>query len=238
MELAQNLFSSRRNSLLIGAGAAALAAIIVGVYLYHYRNTVNGGAAPATALVAKSLIQKGTPGDVVGTRDLFQVISIPKSELKAGAISDPATLQGRIALSDIYPNQQLTAADFSPVPVDALVNNISGIERAISVPIAGPNSVNGQLAQGDHIDIFVGMNFDGPGGGKPIIKLVMKDMLVLRPPLGGVATLRATEQQAAALAWAADNGRLWFVLRPPSGAVTPKVPIVTASTLLSLKPVR
>lgn len=238
MELAQNLFSSRRSSLLIGVAAAVMAAVIVGVYLYHYRNTVNGGAAPATALVAKSLIQKGTPGDVVGTRDLFQVISLPKSELKTGAITDPAALSGRIALANIYPNQQLTAADFSAVPVDALVNNISGVERAISVPIESARGLNGQLGPGDHVDIFVGMDYAGAGGGKPIVKHVMKDILVLRAPVNGIATLRATETQAAALAWAADNGRLWFVLRPPSGAQTPKVPVITASTLLSLKPVR
>jgi Flp pilus assembly protein CpaB len=65
----------------------------------------------------------------------------------------------------------------------------------------------------------------------------MQDITLLRAPLGNIATLKVTEHQAAVLAWAADNGRLWFVLRPPSGATTPNPGFVSADSLLGLKPV-
>ena len=145
VDIAQNLFSTRRGSILVGVGAAALAAIVVFVYLHNYRNSISSAAAPASVLVAKNLIQKGTPGDIIAHTSQFQVASIPRKELQIGALTDPAALNGRIAVADIYPGQQLTAGAF---------------------------------------------------------------------------------------AYAADNGKLWFVLRPPSGAKVQFPGIVTAATLL------
>jgi hypothetical protein len=67
-----------------------------------------------------------------------------------------------------------------------------------------------------------------------VIKLLMSNVLVLRAPLAGGAsyTLRVPEAQAAQLAYAADNGHLWFVARPASGAKVQFPGIVTARTLL------
>ena len=65
--LSSKLFTTRRGTIIMGVGAAVLAAIALIVYLNHYRNSVNSNAQPQQVLVAKSLIQKGTPGDVIGS---------------------------------------------------------------------------------------------------------------------------------------------------------------------------
>jgi pilus assembly protein CpaB len=193
-------------------------------------------------LVAKNLIQKGTPGDIIGTSSQFQVASVPKGQLQTGALSDPAALSGRVAVTDIYPGQQLTAAYFAFAPPGTLQTKISGSDRAIAVQIDAEHGMVGQIGAGDHIDIFVGVNRLGSGGTQPIIKLLMEDVTVLRAPLGtgtGLYTLRATGRQAAVLAYASDNGKLWFVLRPASGAKTVNPGFISAqSLLLGLKPVR
>jgi Flp pilus assembly protein CpaB len=44
--------------------------------------------------------------------------------------------------------------------------------------------------------------------------------------------LKVTEEQAANLAFASDNGRLWLALRPSAGAKTSPPSIVTVETLL------
>jgi pilus assembly protein CpaB len=238
VEIAQNLFSTRRGSLLVGVGAALLAGIVLFVYLQSYRNSVKSASSAGPVLVAKNLIPKGTSGDIIASTEQYQVADLPKSELKTGAIADPATLAGRIALTDIYPRQQLSAADFSLPGVDVLTNHIMRNERAISVPIDPAHSVNNQLANGDHIDIFIGLNARSAAGSQPIIKLLMQDVTLLRAPLGNIATLKVTERQAATLAWAVDNGRLWFVLRPTTGATTPNPGFISANSLLGLKPVR
>ena len=242
VEIAQNLFTTRRGSLLVGAAAAVLAGIILLAYLHQYRNSVNSASAPVSVLVAKNLIQKGTPGDIIGTSSQFQVASVPKGQLQVGALSDPAALSGRVAVTDIYPGQQLTAAYFAFAPPGTLQTKISGSDRAITIQIDAQHGMVGQIGAGDHIDIFVGVNRLGSGGSQPIIKLLMDDITVLRAPLGtgaGLYTLRATGRQAAVLAYASDNGKLWFVLRPASGAKTVNPGFISAqSLLLGLKPVR
>jgi len=237
VEIAQNLFSTRRRSLVAGGVAAGLAVIVLVVYLHNYRSSVKSATATAPVLVANNLIPKGTSGDIIATGTQYQVQQLPKSELKTGAITDPGILAGRVALTDIYPRQQLTAAEFSPTVVDTLGQHITGTERAISVSLDTVHGLAGQIANGDHIDIYIGLN---RAGGEPIIKLLMADIDVLRAPAGGgVFTLKATTKQAAVLAWAMDNGKLWFVLRPPSGARTAIPGYITMRTLLlGLKPVR
>ena len=71
--LSSKLFTTRRGTIIMGIVAAVLAGIVLLVYLNHYRNSVNGGGQPLSVLVAKSLIQKGTPGDVVSSSWLVAV---------------------------------------------------------------------------------------------------------------------------------------------------------------------
>jgi pilus assembly protein CpaB len=239
VEIAQNLFSSRRRSLIAGGVAAGLAVIVLVVYLHNYRNSVNSAVATGPVLVAKQLIPKGTSGDTIAATSQYQVAQLPKSEFKNGAITDPGILTGRVALTDIYPRQQLTAAEFSLPGVDTLGQHITGQERAISVSLDAVHGLAGQIANGDHIDIYVGLPAQGALGGA--IKLLIADMTVLRAPYspsGGIFTLKATTKQAAVLAWAQDNAKMWFVLRPPSGAKTVVPGWITERTLLlGLKPV-
>jgi Flp pilus assembly protein CpaB len=233
VDIAQNLFSTRRGSVIAGVAAAVIAGIILLVYLHAYRNSVNSSRVQAPVLVSQQLIPKGTPGDVIGQTHQFQVGSVPKNQLLTGALTDPSALAGRIAVKDIYAGQQLTAADFVYAAPGALQTSIAGTDRAINISIDAQHGMIGQISAGDRIDIFVGLNSQGVRGSQPIIKLLMSNVLVLRAPLGGgMYTLRAPEAQAAQLAYAADNGRLWFMLRPASGAKVQFPGLVTAQTLL------
>jgi pilus assembly protein CpaB len=253
MEYAQKLLSTRRGTTIAGAAAAALAGLILLVYLNQYRNSVNESGTKMTVLVAKSLIEKGTPGSVVGAKELFQTTEAPESQLKDGAITDPAAINGRVAVTDIYPGQQLTLGDFSSSTTNALGTKLVDGWRAISVPLDSAHGITDQVEAGDHVDVFAGFNvvpLVGPAAGKavPVIKVLMQDALVLESPHhsnGGTGSgdesnvvLRAFRDQAAELAWAVDNGKVWIVLRPRAGSAAQKPAIVTAeSVLLGVKPV-
>jgi len=55
---------------------------------------------------------------------------------------------------------------------------------------------------------------------------------------GSSVTLKVNDVQAAELAFASDNGKLWLALRPPSGAKPSRPEAVTAETmLLGIKPI-
>src|SRR5919201_6673828 len=97
MELVNRLLSTRGGTITAGGVTALLGAMLVLLYLSNYRNSVNDSSEPITVLVAKSLIEKGTPGNLVGVKGLFQTSEVPKSQLSEGAVTDPQTLRGRLA---------------------------------------------------------------------------------------------------------------------------------------------
>lgn len=238
--LAGRLFRTRSGALVIGVVAALLAAILLVVYLRQYRSSVDSGARPMTVLVAKSLIPKGTSGSIIGEQELFQVASVPRSQLKNLAISDPAAIAGRVAVADIYPGQQLTASDFTVSTTNAIPTRITGAERAIALPVDSSHGLIGQVSGGDHVDVYVGVNT--PAG--PVLKLLASDIEVLQAPGGGGngvvgggggsnAVLQVTAKQAALFAFSSDNGRIWLVLRPQSGARATPPETVDVTTLLA-----
>jgi Flp pilus assembly protein CpaB len=236
VEWAENLLSSRRGTLLIGGGAALLAAIILVVYLKHYRSSVNAAEASVSVLVAKDLIQKGAPGTFVASRHQYQVAPYHEKQVEVGAISDPGTLRGLVAVHDIYPGQQLTLSDFVAAAPYALQTQLTGTFRAIQVPFDAPHGMADQLQPGDHVDVYVFENVAGPGGTQSWLKQLMQDALILKTATTGAApgtvVLRGTAIQAAEMAFAADTGKLWLVLRPASGAKPSKPGLITVERLL------
>jgi len=238
--MSSKLFTTRQGTILLGVAAAALAAIALLVYLREYRNSVNSKNQAISVLVAKSLIQQGTPGDVVGSTDLYQVSSIPKSQVKTGAFVDPQTLTGQVATTDIYPGQQLTTADFAVGSGNALTQKLSATQRAVVVPLDSPSQVGGQLDAGDHVDVWVLLNLQAANGNtRPLVREVLQNMTVMTAGTnGGNVTLRATPKQAGELIFASQNAKIWLVLRPTVGSTTTKPPVVTTNDLLGLPPLK
>src|SRR3989442_7535389 len=236
--MSSKLLTTRRGTVILGIGAAVLAAIVLWVYLNQSRNNVDSGAQPMSVLVAKSLIQKGTPGDVVGSTSLYQVSSIPRSQVKTGAFVDPKTLTGKIAAADIYPGQQLTATDFVVGNPNALTQRLARDQRAVVVPLDSPSAVGGQIISGDRVDVWVGFNAQGSNGvSRPIVREVLQNMQVMAAA-GGNVTLRATPKQSGELIFASQNAHIWLVLRPAVGSTNSKPPTVSSNDLLGLPPIR
>jgi len=253
VQLAHKLLSTRGGTVAVAAVGALLAAAVFLGYLHRYRSTVTESGAPMTVLVAKDFIEKGTPGNVVGSQGFFQTASTPKDDLKEGAISDPDSLRGLVARNDIYPGQQLTVADFSPTVADALTNEIAGDERAISMALDSAHGMIGNVRAGDRVDVYGAFNVrrlrpdgtvDPDAVERPVLKLLVEDVLVLDSPEGAKAgfgagaqqtsnvTVRVTHEQAARLAFSSENGKVWIVLRPRTGAKPTPPDIVTLETVL------
>jgi Flp pilus assembly protein CpaB len=228
------LFSTRGGTIAVGLFAALLALLILLLYLSHYRSSVRSSSAPVPVLVAKRLIPQGTAGDVLGSSGGFEATEVPKGDVKEGALADPAVLRGRVALADIYPGQQLTLADFTPTAVATLGSRLTGKQRAMSIPIDTVHGMIGQVVPGDRVDVYANVN--------GVIKAIMQDVFVLGVSGGssGVGstsstsiTLRTSPNGASRLAFVADNGKVWIVLRPATrgGKIGPN--LVTQQQLLS-----
>jgi Flp pilus assembly protein CpaB len=179
--------------------AVALAAITV-VVISHRRHPdrIDTGTA-VQVLVANKAIQKGTSGDVIRSDPaLYSVVAVQPSQAASGAIVDPATLVGKVAVADIARGQQITAADFDP-------------SKAISTPPPGPRAVvvtptkaiGGPIAAGSHVDVLVATNKSGK------LRELYRNLQVLSVSDDGrTVTLRATPQQAGKLIYAMQHGHL------------------------------
>jgi Flp pilus assembly protein CpaB len=215
------LLKTRQGTIVVGVAAAVLAAILLLVYLSHYRNSVKGSTEPVTVLVAKRLIPKGTPGTSIAQQNLFVVTTIPKGQIKLGAISDPALLQGTVAAADIYPSQQLTSGDFTTRSVGALAVQLTGGWRAIGLPsLDAAHGLSPDIQAGDHVDVYAQLQ------GR--LGLLLSNVLVLvsptqatagsSAPVSGTYILRVPTSKAAKFAYAGENGKIWLVLRPANKA--------------------
>jgi len=223
--------SSRGWAIALGLGAIVLATILLVVYLDRYRARVSGQNAPTPVLVAKQTIPAGTPGTVVTERAMYAPTTLPKKEVEEGAIADPQFLTGRAAAVEIFPGQQITAADFAASTTTTIDSQITGTERGISVSI---DSVHGSLAQlqaGDSIDLYLGL---GGGAGGQQYRLFRPNVKVLAVPgpQGGAIVFRVDTKDAADFAYAADNTQMYFVIRPAAGAKPTVRDTATAASVL------
>jgi Flp pilus assembly protein CpaB len=246
--LSSRLLSTRRGTIVLAFMAAMLATVILLAYLSQYRTNLQKAGSPATVLVAKRLIEKNTPGNLVAAEELFVPTSIPRGQLREGAVSDPVALRERVAVTDIYPGQQLTTTDFAPAS-RLLTNKLARDKRGIAIPADSVHGLIGHVQSGDRVDVYVAF---GNSRGGASVSLLMKDVPVLSAPTGtgggglasgdsakGTFILQADDQSVAELAYAADYGRLWLVMRPPNPSATKtRDSVVTAeSILLGVRPV-
>ena len=247
MEFAQRLISTRAGTIAVAAGAALLAGISIAVYLNRYRNSVSSQGAPVTVLVAKRSIAQGTSGDVVAAQSMFTTATLRESQLRDGAFSDPAAIRGRVAVRDVYKGQQLTAADFV-AGAASLPSTLTGTQRIVTIPVDTAHGLIGHVQSGDRVDVYAGFNITPVGtvtsGAQafPVIRRLMENVLVV--DVSGSAnagisqqnnsnvSLRMTDAQAAKVAFASDNGKVWLVLRPPTGARATAPRLITVETLL------
>jgi hypothetical protein len=221
--LTSKVTQSRGWTLALGIAAAALAAILLIAYLVQYRDSVNSTTALTPVLVAKGLIPKGTSGTVIAEKGLFQAATLPKDDLKVGAISDPAYLNGRVAVADIFPGQQITTADVSTGLTDAVPTQLSGKQRAVAISVDPVRGLTCCVASGDHVDIYYQV---GANEGS-LLGLLASNVLIMRA--GAPMIIRADAQLAQTLALASNSGTIWFFARPAGNAApTPKRKVTSA----------
>ena len=206
---------------------------------------MKNGTTPTAFLIADRLIPKGTSGDVVATERLFRPTTLAEDEVRDNSLANAAALAGKVAARDVYPGEQLTDADFK-AKADPIRGRLRPNERAIAVSVDKSHGLIGDIRSGDKVDIFASFGSRGSigGGGRGVVRTLAQDVLVLKAPRKGGAgvgskagsgdpvLLRLTDQGAAKIAYAIDNGKIWLVLRPPAGGRNGKTNTVTLESLL------
>lgn len=246
--------STRRGTAVAAATCAVLAAAILLIAAISYKHSVNAEQRPETVLVATGVIQKGTAGAAIASAGLFRPEQLLSKQVTTGAVADAAALNGKVALHDIQPNQQLTLSDFGSG--EPYVSELAPNQRAISVPLDASHGLTGVVRVGDRVDVYAGVVGGGNNGGAvtgAALRLLVPNVQVMSVSQnsgGGIGSssgansvsdvvLKIGASQAGLVALAADNGKIWLVLRG-ANAVQPSLQsqIYTInSLLLGTKPV-
>lgn len=224
---ARQLLATRRGLVGVAIFVAVLGAGAIIAFLEEYRDSVAEESRPVTVLVAKGLIGEGTSGDVVATEALFQASEVPESEAQEGALTDPGSLRGRVATEDVFPGQQLTTESFIAGTGKAKSKLVEH-DRAISVPVDAAHGLIGVVRAGDRVDVLGAIIAQRGGETRPAVRTIRQDALVLDVPPEETGrnnsaevreiTLRVTDEEALAVAYVAEHGKIWLTLRPPSHA--------------------
>jgi Flp pilus assembly protein CpaB len=223
--------STRRGAYTVAAVAAALAGLVLLVFMTRYKEDVNAGLAPSPVLVADRLIPRGTSASEVISEKLFKPTAIPQENVQVGAVTQAAQITGGVAVREILPGQQITAADFA-AEADPIRSRLTKRERAIQIPIDKVHGLLGTVRAGDRVDILAAFNATSAttGSGTPTLEPLVRDIRIMQNS-GNSVILETTDQEGAKLAFAADNAKLWFLLRPPVGATDSKASIVSQDSL-------
>jgi Flp pilus assembly protein CpaB len=235
----KGLLATRQGTIAVALTATLVAVGILVFAVNRYRQSVNAANAQTTVLVARDLIQKGTSGNAIAAGQLYAPTKVIQKHVSFGAISDAGVLSGKVAVTNILPGQQLTASDFALTTGTA--SQLATNQRAISIPLDSSHGLSGVVTAGDHVDVYVG--FAAPGGVQQI-RLLVPNVLVLSAAgatggVGGSANgnvvLAINDNQAAEVAYASDNGKIWLVLRP-GNAQTATQTVATLQSILAAQP--
>jgi Flp pilus assembly protein CpaB len=222
------LLGTRRGAIVVAtvAGLAALAILLL--FMANYRSSVRSGGEPVHVLVASRQLDSGTSGDAIAEAGLFHTTELRRDEAAAGALTRVDALRGKHATTTIYSGQQLTAGDFA-AGADPIAGRLTGTERALSVPVDTARGNIGQVKNGSVVDVLGGSSAEVAGGrAVPVLDILARDVLVLSAPPkesgSGIGSgskeqdvvLRLTDLEAARVAFAADNGKVWLAIRPPT----------------------
>jgi Flp pilus assembly protein CpaB len=244
------LKSYRARSIALAVGLAAVAAILVGLYIQNYRNDVNSGADLVSVLVAARDIPQDTLGSSLSGGGYLKREQILRRSLVAGAIVDPQAVSGLVVGATIYSGQQITVRQFRPLVQQGVLGQISDTQRALVVPGDTNQLLQGIVNAGDHVDVVANIkytvhqtNSTNNDLNRVASRIILRNLLVLKAPpapKGGIGSqqqtsilLRLTDAQVQKMFFAMKNGDWSLALRPVDHPSDSPESVETIESILS-----
>lgn len=237
----------RRTILLV---VAALIAALGTAMVFMYVRGVDARAAEEyNAVEVLTAVEAIAPGESLADAQAagkVQLATVPSKSLLTGSTTSLEDLSGQVALTTIYPGEQIVTGKFGS-PGDQDVLTIPEGKMAISVNLTDPARVAGFVTPGSEVAVFV--SADGMGGDET--SSTFTRLLLPRVQVIGVGTTtvvpttttdqtgeQTTEQlprtlltlaldqrDAEKVIFAAKNGEMAFALLTEDSAIKPAGPV-------------
>jgi pilus assembly protein CpaB len=225
----------RRTILIVSAVlVAAFGTLLVFLYVRGADNRADAGRVTQDVLVATTTIPAGTTGSQAQEAGSYMTKAIAADSVADGALTSIDPVKDEVALSTVYPGQQLVRAGFGQLQGTTAIPLPSG-SMALSLQLGDPQRVAGFLGTGSEVAIFATIPTPAgtpgaTGGGGTETTLLIKKVPVIT--VGNVhpvpesssststdetipraiVTLGVTQAQAQKLIYAQSRGQLYLTL--------------------------
>lgn len=240
----------RRRLLLIAAAVvAALGTMLVFLYVRGADARAQQRFETVPVLRAIAPIQAGETIESASTNGKLELQQVPRDALVPDAQTSTDALTGKVALTTIYPGEQIISDKFGSEAAAASPLQIPKGQLAISVNLTDPARVAGFVNPGSQVAIF--LNGTDQTSGQPFTRMLLPRVTVLgvgsTTPVSTTTTdqtgaqtteqlprtlltLALDQQDAQRVLFAAGNGELAFGLLTDNSTLRPG-PGVTALNL-------
>jgi pilus assembly protein CpaB len=182
----------RRTVLLIVAALiAALGAGMVFLYVRGADNRAEASQQPVQVLKAVSVINPGETMADAQAAGKIQLGTVPRAQVLTGAVNSASGLENKVALSAIYPKEQIITAKFGS-PGEQSTLTIPDGDIAISVTLSDTGRVAGFVNPGASVAIFA--TSTDPRSGETL-RLLMPKVQVIA--VGATTVVSTTTTDAA-----------------------------------------
>jgi len=184
----------RRTILLIVAALiAALGSAMVFLYVQGADDRAQAQQAPVEVLKAVAQITPGETLDQAQAAGKLELGAVPREQVLAGAVNSIEGMGTQVALSTIFPNEQIVTGKFGS-PGDQEVLTMPDGSIAISVTLSDTGRVAGFVVPGDEVAIFLNGDI---GGGQQGVRLLLPRVQVIAVGTTTVVSTTTTNQEGA-----------------------------------------
>ncbi len=226
---------------------ALIAAVITGLLLYLFLNSLSHSSGGPQAEVLKAAVN--IPTNTKVTAEMVTLTKLPEAAVHSDALRDPKLAVGKAAQSDILAGEQILSAKLV-APGESSNNSLAyaikpGM-RAITVAVDERTGLAGMLKPQDHVDII--SEFESAAAvfyTTPIVEnitILAVDSVTSKTGKalgkdGSAApyttlTLQVTPQEAMKLSMTEAKGHLRALLRSPLDSAPTNLPSITLDSIM------
>jgi pilus assembly protein CpaB len=140
--------------MLVAILVAALGSALVFLYVQGINDRAIANQQPVEVLTATDTIQPGESITDAQAAGKLALTSIPRADVLPEALTSTEALQGQLALTTIYPGEQILPAKFGANANQSTLTIPKGM-FGISVQLSDSDRVAGFVQPGSHVAIFV-----------------------------------------------------------------------------------
>ncbi len=185
--------------LILGAGLAAMAFVVVYLVMSKNSAAVDNAAAVPVQVVMKSIVvaKKNIPAYTTLDESNLGLLPVDASTVSADAVTDPSTLYKKMTTAALSAQKPILASQVTSV---SFSNSLAKGERAYSLPVNARNTFADSISENDRVDVMwtVGLKVSVPyrtADGK--IELVKDVFTTTKTLLQDVKVLRVVSLQAS-----------------------------------------